>query len=78
MLLGGGQARNTQLQENSGERATIDRISGVFYSDLTGPMSPQDRLGNRYLINFVDHKSNYRKVLLARTKQSAEKQSEAF
>ena len=41
-------------------------------------MTPQDRLGNRYLVNFVDHKSNYCRVFLARTKDAAAKQFEAF
>lgn len=34
-------------------------------------MTPKDRLGNRYLINFVDHKSNYRLIFLAKTKDAA-------
>ena len=39
-------------------------------------MTPQDRLGNRYLVNFIDHKSNYCRVFLARTKDAAAKQFE--
>ncbi|CAH0492883.1 unnamed protein product [Peronospora farinosa] len=30
---------------------------------------PKDRMRNRYLVNFVDHKSNYCRVFLARNKQ---------
>ena len=74
----GNQTRNTQPQQNSGENALIDRIGGVICSDLKGPMTPQDRLGNRYLINFVDYKSNYCRIFLARTKDAAAKQFEAF
>ena len=40
-------------------------------SDLKGPMTPRDRLGNRYLVNFIDHRSNYCRVLLAKTKDAA-------
>lgn len=40
----------------------IDRIGGVICSELKGPMTQTDRLGNRYLVNFVDHKSNYCRV----------------
>ena len=35
------------------------------------PVTPQDRLGNRYLINFIDHRSNYCRVFLAKTKGAA-------
>ena len=41
-------------------------------------MTPQDRLQNRYLVSFVDHKSNYYRIFLARKKDAAEKQFEAF
>ena len=41
-------------------------------------MTPQDRRGNRYLINFVDHKSNYARIFLGKTKDQAAKQFEHF
>ena len=41
-------------------------------------MTPRDRLGNRYLINFVDHKSNCCCVFLAKTKDQAAKKFEHF
>ena len=41
-------------------------------------MTARDRLGNRYLVNFNDHKSNYNRVYLARTKYAASKQFKAF
>ncbi|KAE9066566.1 hypothetical protein PF010_g27809 [Phytophthora fragariae] len=41
-------------------------------------MTPKDRLGNRYMINFVDFKSNYCRVFLARTKDAAAKHFEHF
>lgn len=34
-------------------------------------MTPTDRLSNRYLVNFVGHKSNYCRVFLAKTKDVA-------
>ena len=43
-------------------------------SDLKGPMTPRDRLGNRYMVKFVDCNSNYVKVFLAKTKDVAAKQ----
>ena len=46
-------------------------IGGVICSDLKGPLTPRDRVGNRYLINFVDHRSNYCRVFLAKTKDVA-------
>ena len=51
---------------------------GVIRSDLKGPMTPIDRLGNRYLVNFVDHKSNYCRVFLEPTKDKAAKKFEHF
>lgn len=46
-------------------------IGGVIFSDLKGPMTPRDRLGNRYLVNFVDHRSDYCRVFLAMSKDVA-------
>ena len=34
-------------------------------------MSPRDRLGNRYLVNFIDHRSNNCRVFLANSKDFA-------
>ena len=76
--LEGKQTRNAQAQMDSGANSPIDRIGGVICSDLKGPMTPQDRLQNRYLVNFIDHKSNYCRVFLARTKDAAAKKFEAF
>jgi hypothetical protein len=36
------------------------------------------RYRNRYMINFIDHKSNYCRVFLARTKDAAAKLFEHF
>ena len=41
-------------------------------------MPPQDQLQNHYLVNFVDYKSKYYRIFLARTKNAASKQFEAF
>lgn len=70
----GKQTRNKQSQKDSEVNSPIDRVGGVICSDLKGPMTPQDRLGNHYLINFVDHKSNYCRIFLARKKDAAPKQ----
>ena len=34
-------------------------------------MTPRDRLGNCYMVNFIDHRSNYCRVFLAITKDAA-------
>ncbi|KAG3242698.1 hypothetical protein PI124_g12485 [Phytophthora idaei] len=68
----GKQSRNTQSTKDSGEHAPTDRVGGVICSDL------KDRLGNRYMINFVDHKSNYCAVFLAKTKDAAGKKFEHY
>ncbi|KAE9051804.1 hypothetical protein PR003_g1517 [Phytophthora rubi] len=54
----GKQSKGRQSQKDSGAHSPIDRIGRVICSDLKGPMTPRDRVGNRYLINFVGHKSN--------------------
>uniref|UniRef100_A0AAV1U906 GAG-pre-integrase domain-containing protein n=1 Tax=Peronospora matthiolae TaxID=2874970 RepID=A0AAV1U906_9STRA len=64
----GKQTKNSQSQKDTGVNALIDRIGGVICSDLKGPMMPKDRHGNRFLVNFIDHKSNYCRVFLAPTK----------
>ena len=63
---------------DTGANTPIDRISGVICSDLKGPMTPKDRLRNRYLVNFIDHESNYCRVFLAPTKDKAAKKFEHF
>ena len=74
----GKQTRKTQPQQDRDENSPIDRIGGVICSDLKGPMTPQNRLENRYLIKLVDHKSSYCKIFLARTKGAAAKRFEGF
>ena len=64
----GKQGKNAQYKKDSGTHSPIDRIGGVICSDLKGPMTPTDRCGNRYMINFADHRSNYCQVFLAKTK----------
>lgn len=55
-----------------------NRIGSVICSDFKGPMTSRDRLGNRYMINIVDHKMNYCRVFVARTKDAAAKPFEHF
>ncbi|CAI5703653.1 unnamed protein product [Peronospora effusa] len=67
----GKQTKASQSRKDSGQNSPIDVIGGVICSDLKGPMTPRDRLGNRYLVNFIDHRSNYCRVFLARSKDVA-------
>ena len=64
----GKQTKNDQSKKYTGTNSAIERIGGVICSDLRVEGSSRksvqkDRLGNRCLINFVDHKSNYCRVL---------------
>ena len=70
--------KNRQPTHDTGVNSPIDRIGGVVCPDLKGPMTPRDRLGNRYMINFVDHKSDYVKVFLTKTKDKAARLFELF
>ena len=39
---------------------------------------PRDRLGNKYVVNMLDHKSDYVRVFIAKTKDDAPKQFQTF
>ena len=72
----GKQKNNQQFRKNTRKNAPINRIGVAICSDLEGLLIPRDRIGNRYLINFVDHMSNYYRVFLAPTKDEAAKRFE--
>ncbi|OWZ18981.1 hypothetical protein PHMEG_0006833 [Phytophthora megakarya] len=74
----GKQSKNSQSKKDSGKNAPIDKIGGVIGSDIKGPMTPRDRRGNIYLINFVDYSTNYVRVFLAKNKVEATKKFEHF
>jgi hypothetical protein len=75
----GKQAKNKQARVDSGESSPIQVDGGVICSDLKkGPMQPVNRLGTRYMMNFVDHPSNYCKIFLAKTKTQAAMYFEHF
>jgi hypothetical protein len=67
----GKHTKSKQSKKDSGEHSPIDRLGGVICSDLKGPITPVDREKNRYLVNFVDHKTNYCRIFLAKTKDEA-------
>ncbi|KAG4049478.1 hypothetical protein PC123_g15250 [Phytophthora cactorum] len=67
----GKQTKNKQSRKGTGGNSSIDVIGGVICSGLQGPMTPRDRLGNRYMVNFVDHRTNYCRVFLTKTKDVA-------
>lgn len=64
----GKQVKGTQSNIYTGNYSLIDVLGGVICSDLKVPMTPRYRLGNRYLVNFIDHRSNYCCVFLAYSK----------
>ena len=74
----GKQTRNAQPQRDSGQNAPTEMVGGVICSDIKGPMTPRDRYKNRYMVNFVDFKSNYVRVFLGKTKDSVAKRFEEF
>ncbi|CAI5704015.1 unnamed protein product [Peronospora effusa] len=41
------QTKNAQSKKYTGVHSPIDRIGGVICSDLKGPITPKDRMGNR-------------------------------
>lgn len=64
----GKQSKRRQSKADSGENAPTERVGGVICSDLKGPLTPRDRHGNHYLVNFIDHRSNYCRVFAAKTR----------
>ncbi|CAI5706596.1 unnamed protein product [Peronospora effusa] len=60
------QTKQAQSKVDTGMNSPIDFIGGMICSDLKGPIIPRDRLGNRYLVNFIDHRSNFCRVFLTR------------
>ncbi|GMG17893.1 unnamed protein product [Phytophthora fragariaefolia] len=72
----GKQSKRRQLKKGSGENAPIERIGGVICSDLK--LTPRDRLGDRYLVNFVAHRSNYCRVFANKTKDEAARKFHDF
>ncbi|GMF60847.1 unnamed protein product [Phytophthora fragariaefolia] len=48
----GKQTKNNRPKVDTGSNPPIDRVGDVICSDLKCPMTPRDRLNNRYMINF--------------------------
>ena len=74
----GKQTKIPQSRKDTGRNTPIDVIGGVICSDLKGPMTPRDRLGNRYMVNFIDHRTNYCRVFLAKSKDVAAQKFKHF
>jgi hypothetical protein len=74
----GKQTRNKQSQQDFGNNAPINRIGVAICSDLKGPITPAGRNDNRYMIKFIDYKTNCCRVFLAKTKDQAAKKFEHF
>ncbi|OWZ02249.1 hypothetical protein PHMEG_00026224 [Phytophthora megakarya] len=63
------------------ERMAREPRSGIKLTDKTRESCltcAQDRCGNRYMVNFVDHRSNYCRVFLARMKDAAAEKFKLF
>ncbi|CAH0522556.1 unnamed protein product [Peronospora belbahrii] len=64
------------------ERTALNLDSGIKLSDrrrLTcGSLMPKVCLGKRSMVNFVDHRSNYCRVILSKSKDQAAKKFEHF
>ena len=74
----GKQAKEEQSNSDTVINTSIDVIGGVILSDLKGPMTPRDRMGNPYLVIFIDLRFNYFDVPLAKSKDAAELQLKPF
>lgn len=67
----GKETKNAQSRKDTGDNSPIDVVGGVICSDFKGLMTPKDRQGNRYMIDSVDHRTNYCSIYLARKKDIA-------
>lgn len=52
----GKETKNVQSRKDSCLNSSIDVLGHVICCDLKSPMTPSDRLGSMYLINFIDHR----------------------
>ena len=67
----GKQTRTKQSKQSTNSSVAEDRIGGVIASDVKGPLTPRDRYQNRYIIVFIDYKSNFMAAFTAPTKAQA-------
>jgi hypothetical protein len=67
----GKRTKNKQSNKDSGDHSPIDRIGGVICSDLKGLITPVYREKNRYLVNFIDHKTNYCRIFFSEDEASS-------
>lgn len=74
----GKQTKNAQSREDTGDNSPIDVVGGVICSDLKEPMTHKDRLVNRYMINFVDQRTNYFRIFLSRNEDIAAQKFKHF
>lgn len=74
----GKQTKGVQSKKDSGLNAPVDRVGGVICGDLKGPITPKNRLGNRYLVSFIDHKSNYCQAFFRKQKIKWRRSSRTF
>ena len=73
----GKQSKTAQSKRDSGLNA-IDVMGGFNCSDIKGPITPLDKRKIRYLINFIDHKSNYVRLFVAKSMDEAAKKFQHF
>ena len=74
----GKQTRAPQSRQSTDSTGLEDRIGGVICSDIKGPVTPRDRFKNRYIIIFIDYKTNYLAAFAAPTKNEAVQHFKTF
>ncbi|GMF44369.1 unnamed protein product [Phytophthora fragariaefolia] len=74
----GKQSKSAHPQQDSGRNPPIDVVGGVIRSDLMETITPMYRRKNRYIVNLVDHKSNYCRVFASKTRDEAAKKFQQF
>ena len=67
----GKQTKKPQSKQDTGINSPTDVIGGVICSDLKGSLTPGGHLGNKYVVNFIDHRSSYCRIFLAKSKDAA-------
>ena len=66
------------ISKGSWKKCTDRCDGGVVCFDLKGLVTPRDRLGNRYMVNFIDHRTNYCRVFLAKSRDVAAQKFKHF
>ncbi|KAH9088109.1 hypothetical protein LEN26_019648 [Aphanomyces euteiches] len=72
----GKQTRSKQPTQDTSDSSPTEEIGGVIASDVAGKITPTDRYGHKYFVNYVGHASGF--VMTYPMKKKSEQASKAM